>query len=134
MATGRFIVVQNSLSYETPRARIIVDRDRAATLGVPVSDVGATLNALVGGASISKFDRDNRSYDVVTQVAQEDRFNPDRLAQYYVRSASGTMVPLTAVVRIETGPSAAAIEQFNQLNSAMLSAVPLPGSTTAEGL
>ena len=86
MASGKFIVVQNSISYETPRARIIVDRDRAAALGVPVSEIGTTLGALVGGAPISKFDRDNRSYDVVSQVRQEDRLNPERLAEYYVRA------------------------------------------------
>ena len=69
-ASGKFIVVQNSVTYQTPRARIIVDRDRAAALGVPVSEIGNTLGALVGGAPISKFDRDNRSYDVVSQVRQ----------------------------------------------------------------
>ena len=76
LASGKFIVVQNSMSFETPRARIVVDRDRAAALGVQVSEIGTTLGALVGGAPISKFDRDNRSYDVISQVAQENRLNP----------------------------------------------------------
>jgi multidrug efflux pump len=134
LASGRFIVVQNSVSYETPRARIIVDRDRAAALGVQVSEIGTTLGALVGGAPVSKFDRDNRSYDVITQVAQENRLNPERLNQYYVRASKGDMVPLSALVRVQTDASPAAIEQFNQLNSATISALPLPGVTTVEGL
>ncbi|GGH08933.1 acriflavine resistance protein B [Alsobacter metallidurans] len=134
LQSGKFIVVQNSMSFETPRARITVDRDRAATLGVPVSEIGAALGALVGGGTISKFDRDNRSYDVVTQVAQEDRLNPERLGQYYVRASNGVMVPISSVVKIETGAAPAAIEQFNQLNSATISALPLPGVTTSEGL
>ena len=134
VASGRFIVVQNSMSYETPRARITIDRDRAATLGVQVSEIGTTLAALVGGAPIAKFDRDNRSYDVVSQVAQEHRLNPERLGEYYVRASSGTMVPLSALVKIETGAAPAAVEQFNQLNSATLSAMPLPTVTTAEAL
>lgn len=134
MATGKFIVVQNSVTYQTPRARIIVDRDRAAALGVPVSEIGNTLGALVGGAPISKFDRDNRSYDVISQVRQSDRLNPERLGEYYVRAADGSMVPLSALVRIQTDAAPAAIEQFNQLNSATLGALPLPGVTTSEGL
>jgi multidrug efflux pump len=134
LQSGKFIVVQNSMSFEPPRARITVDRDRAAALGVPVSEIGATLGALVGGGTISKFDRDNRSYDVVSQVAQEDRLNPERLGQYYVRASNGTMVPISALVKIETSAAPAAIEQFNQLNSATLSALPLPGVTTSEGL
>jgi len=134
MKSGKFIVVQNSISYETPRARITVDRDRAAALGVPVSEIGTTLGALVGGAPISKFDRDSRSYDVVSQVRQEDRLNPERLAEYYVRASDGSMVPLSALVSIKTDAAPAAIEQFNQLNSATVSALPLPGVTTSEGL
>ena len=51
-----------------------------------------------------------------------------------MRAADGSMVPLSALVRIETDAAPAAIEQFNQLNSATLSALPLPGVTTSEGL
>ncbi|WP_243369560.1 efflux RND transporter permease subunit [Microvirga solisilvae] len=134
MKSGKFIVVQNSISYETPRARIVIDRDRAAALGVQVSEIGNTLGALVGGASISKFDRDNRSYDVVSQVRQQDRLNPERLAEYYVRASDGSMVPLSALVSIKTDAAPAVIEQFNQLNSATVGALPLPGVTTSEGL
>ena len=134
MGSGKFIVVQNSVTYQTPRARIIIDRDRAAALGVPVSEIGNTLGALVGGAPISKFDRDSRSYDVVSQVRQADRLNPERLSEYYVRASDGSMVPLSALVRIETDAAPAAIEQFNQLNAATLSALPMPGVTTSEGL
>ena len=72
VASGRFIVVQNSMTLNHAAARIIIDRDRAAALGVPVSEIGNTLSALVGGAASGKFDRDNRSYDVVTQVPQEN--------------------------------------------------------------
>jgi multidrug efflux pump len=132
--SGRFIIVQNSLSFETPEARFTIDRDRAATLGVPVREIGMALNALLGGVSVTKFDRDNRSYDVIPQVEQADRLNPESLGRFYVRSASGGMVPLSAVVTFETGAAATKILQFNQLNSATLSALPLPTVTTDEGL
>ena len=101
-ASGRFIVVQNSLAFTQPQALVTIDRDRAAALGVSVSEIGTTLTALVGGGSVSKFDRDSRSYDVITQVRAADRFNPESLGDYYVRSASGAMVPLSAVITMET--------------------------------
>lgn len=134
LTSGKFIVVQNSMSFETPAARIVIDRDRAASMGVPVSDIGTTLGALVGGAQISKFDRDNRSYDVIMQVSDEDRMNPDLLGKYYVRASTGAMVPLSALVNFERGVQPASIEQFNQLNSATISAIPLPTVTSADGL
>jgi multidrug efflux pump len=132
--SGRFIVVQNSLAFDQPQALITIDRDRAATLGVAVSDIGTTLTALVGGGSISKFDRENRSYDVITQVPIPERFNPENLGEFYVRSEAGTMVPLSAVISVEPRASPVAIEQFNQLNSASISAIPLPGASTGDAL
>lgn len=133
-ASGRFIVVQNSLAFNAQQVTITVDRERAAALNLPVRDIGTTLSLLVGGGAIAQFDRDSNSYDIIMQVPQEYRENPERLGDLFVRSSTGQMVPLSAVVTISTGVSATAIEQFNQLNSATISALPLPGVTTGDGL
>ena len=132
--SGRFIVVQNSLAFDAPQATITIDRDRAAALNLPISEIGSTLGLLVGGGAIAQFDRDSNSYDVIMQVPQDRRLNPDHLGNYYVRSVTGDMVPLSAVVSVSTNASPAAILQFNQLNSATISALPLPGVTTGDGL
>ena len=134
LASGRFIVVQDSLSFETPQVEVLIDRARAASLGVSVADIGNTLTLLVGENSISKFDRDSRAYDIIPQVPQRYRMNPESLEAFFVRSQSGVMVPLSSVVSIRTVASAPAIEQFNQLNSATLSGLPRPGVTTGDGL
>jgi multidrug efflux pump len=133
-ASGRFIVVQNSLKFDAQQVVVTIDRDRAAALNLPISDIGTTLSLLVGGGAIAQFDRDSNSYDIIMQVPQEYRDNPSKLGDFFVRSATGQMVPLSAVVTIETNVSAAAIEQFNQLNSATIAALPLPGVTTGDGL
>ncbi|MBZ9818828.1 efflux RND transporter permease subunit [Mesorhizobium sp. CA4] len=133
-ASGRFIVVQNSMSYDAPQVTVTIDRERAAALNLPIADVGNTLTLLVGGSEVAQFDRDSNSYDIIPQVPQEFRDNPDKLGEYFVRSVDGKMVPLSAVVKISTNASPAAIEQFNQLNSSTISALPLPGVTTGDGL
>jgi multidrug efflux pump len=133
-ATGRFIVVQNSLSFDAPQVTMTVDRVRAAALNLQVRDIATTLSLLVGGGSFAQFDRDSNSYDVIMQVPERFRDNPEKLGDLFVRSITGEMVPLSAVVNISTNASPAAIEQFNQLNSATISALPLPGVTTGEGL
>ncbi|QIK41507.1 efflux RND transporter permease subunit [Pontivivens nitratireducens] len=132
--TGRFIVVQNSLAFDAPQVTVTIDRDRAAALNVPVSEVGRTLGLLVGGGAISQFDRESQSYDVITQVPQNFRENPERLGDYFLRSSTGEMIPLSSLIEVSTNASPAAIEQFNQLNSATISALPLPGVTTGDGL
>jgi multidrug efflux pump len=133
-ASGRFIVVQNSLSFDAPQVTISIDRDRAAALAVPISDVAQTLGLLVGGGKVAQFDRDSNSYDIIMQVPDKYRDNPEKLGEFFIRSVSGDMVPLSAVVTISTNASPASIEQFNQLNSATISALPLPGVTTGDGL
>ncbi|MEP9371060.1 efflux RND transporter permease subunit [Mesorhizobium sp. KR1-2] len=133
-ASGRFIIVQNSLSFDAPQVTVTIDRDRAAALNISVRDIGTTLGLLVGGGSVSQFDRDSNSYDIITQVPDQFRNNPEKLGQFFVRSVNGEMVPLSAVVDIKTDASPASIEQFNQLNSATISALPVPGVTTGDGL
>nr|WMC98476.1 efflux RND transporter permease subunit [Aminobacter aminovorans] len=133
-ASGRFIVVQNSLSFDAPQVTVTIDRDRAAALNLSVRDIGTTLSLLVGGGSIAEFDRDSNSYDIIMQVPEEYRNNPEKLGEFFVRSVNGQMVPLSAVVSIQTNSSPASIEQFNQLNSATISALPVPGVTTGDGL
>ncbi|KAA3447206.1 multidrug efflux protein [Mesorhizobium sp. SARCC-RB16n] len=133
-ASGRFIVVQNSMAYDAPQVTVTIDRDRAAALNLPIADIGRTLTLLVGGAEVAQFDRDSNSYDIIPQVPQEFRDNPEKLGEYFVRSVTGEMVPLSAVVKISNNASPAAIEQFNQLNSSTISALPLPGVTTGDGL
>ena len=133
-ASGRFIVVQNSMSYNSPQTSITIDRDRAAALNIPISDIGRTLTLLVGGNEVAKFDRDSNAYKIIPQVPQIYRDNPEKLGDYFVRSVTGDMVPLTSVVKITTNAAPAAIEQFNQLNSATITALPMPGVTTGDGL
>lgn len=133
-ASGRFIVVQNSLSFDTTQLVVRIDRDRAAALSLPASQIGATLSLLVGEGAVSQFDRDSNSYDVIMQVPQDYRDNPERLGELFVRSTTGDMVPLSAVITVETRAAPATIEQFNQLNSATITALPLPGVSTGDGL
>ncbi|MBL4916728.1 efflux RND transporter permease subunit [Szabonella alba] len=133
-ASGRFIVVQNSLNFDTTQLVVRIDRDRAAALNLPASQIGQTLALLVGDGPVSQFDRDSNSYDVILQVPQEYRDNPERLGEIYIRSTTGDMVPLSAVIEVETRAAPATIEQFNQLNSATITALPLPGVSTGDGL
>lgn len=134
LKSGKFIAVQNSLSFTSPQARVVIDRDRATALGVSARDVGMTLNVLLGEASIAKFDRDDRSYEIIPQVPQAFRLNPENLGSFYVRGTGGQMIPLSAITRIATEAAPQSIEQFNQLNAATLSALPRPGVSLDDAL
>ncbi|WFE74998.1 efflux RND transporter permease subunit [Roseinatronobacter sp. S2] len=133
-ASGRFLVVQNSMSFDTMQVVVSIDRDRAAALNIPANQIGSALGLLVGDGAIAQFDRDSKSYDIIMQVPQEYRDNPERLGEFHIRSMSGEMVPLSAVTDISTAVAPQSIEQFNQLNSATLTAMPMIGTSTGDGL
>lgn len=134
IASGTFIVVQNSLAFDKPQAKLKIDRERAATLGVPIATIGTTLNVMLSNTWVSRFDLESRSYDIIPQAADAYRLTPESMSGYYVRSISGAMVPLSAVTTVEMGAAPVAIEQFNQLNSATISGMPMPGTTTDTAL
>lgn len=133
-ASGRFLVVQNSMSFDTTQVVVSIDRDRAAALNIPAAQIGSALGLLVGDGAIAQFDRDSKSYDIIVQVPRAYRDNPERLGEFHVRSQSGDLVPLSAVTTITTAVAPQAIEQFNQLNSATLTALPMIGTSTGDGL
>ncbi|RKF20609.1 multidrug efflux protein [Altericroceibacterium spongiae] len=132
--SGLFAFVDSDLAFDSPSAHVTINRSKAGELGVKMSDIADTLALLVGENYVNRFNWFDRSYDVITQVPQDKRLSPEDLGQYYVRTASGDMVPLSNVVDISVKPEPNLLPQFNQMNSATLSAVLAPGVTMGEAV
>ncbi|HNC86861.1 MAG TPA: efflux RND transporter permease subunit, partial [Agitococcus sp.] len=77
------------LKLNKPQLSVQVDRDKAALLGVGVSDIGRTLETLLGSRKVTTFKLDGDQYDVMLQLADEERRTPDQLEQIYVRNQQG---------------------------------------------
>jgi multidrug efflux pump len=132
--SGRFIFVDSDLKFDQPQSTVVIDRDLAAQLGLSMSDVGAALSSMVGGGYVNYFSLYDRSYKVIPQVRQADRLNADQLRSYYLRTASGDMVPLSTIAHIETKVVPQTLNHFQQQNSATVSGVPFPGVSQGEAL
>jgi multidrug efflux pump len=130
--SGMFAVVDSDLAFDNPTAEVTIDRAKANELGVRMQDIADTLAILMGENYVNRFNLQGRSYDVIPQVRQEDRLTPDKMGQFYVRTAAGTLTPLSTVVKVSTGRAPSALTQFNQLNSATFGAVPFPWYTMGE--
>src|SRR5690606_39566 len=113
---------------------IVIDRAKAGELGVTMAEIADTLAVLVGENYVNRFNWHDRSYDVIAQVPQDKRLTPDNLGQYYVRAASGALVPLATVAHVEMRPQPNKLPQFNQMNAATLSAVMAPGVTMGQAV
>lgn len=132
--SGLFIIINSSLTYDKPQIHLDIDRDKAAQMGVNMANIGGALAGALGGNYVNQFNMEGRSYDVIPQLSQQFRFNPSALNQIYVATASGALVPLSTFVTIKETTNPNALTTFQQLNSATLSGMMMPGHTMAEGL
>jgi multidrug efflux pump len=130
--SGLFIVIDSDLAFNSPAVHLVIDRAKANDIGITMADVGSTLALLVGENYVNRFNLSGRSYEVIPQVPRADRLSPDQLSHFYVRTRSGGTVPLSTVVSVESAVEPNALTQYNQLNSATFSAVPMIGVTMGE--
>jgi multidrug efflux pump len=111
------------LKLDKPQAKIVVEREKLAALGMTESDFGAAMSAALGGNYVNYFSIAGRSYKVIPQVLQIDRLNPDQVLDNYIRTPAGSMIQARAVAHIETSVGPESISHFQQLNSATISGV-----------
>jgi multidrug efflux pump len=132
MKSGKFIYVQNDLNYSKPQLEVMIDRDKAALMNVDASKVGVVLQRYLSEGFINYFAMNERSYQVISQVPQRYRSTRDDLKSYYVQSNNQQMVPLSSLVTITQSVQPSAVDQFQQLNSAMIEAKMMPGVSIGE--
>ncbi len=128
-ASGLFIFLDSDLRIDNPQVTVHIDRNKAALLGLNMSDVGAALSSMLGGGYVNYFGMAGRSYKVIPQVQQRFRLNPDQLLNYYVRASDGRTVPLSTIATIQTKTEPESLNHFQQLNAATIQGVPAPGVT-----
>ncbi|MGH7715376.1 MAG: efflux RND transporter permease subunit, partial [Vulcanimicrobiaceae bacterium] len=127
LGTGQFMFLDTDLRVDQPQATLVIDRDKAAQMGLSMSDIGAALSSMLGGGYVNYFDLDGRSYEVIPQVQQVSRLNPSQLTHYYINTADGTPIPLSTITHIQYETVPESINHFQQLNSATIEGVTLPG-------
>ena len=125
--SGMFIVTDSDLEFNNPVVSVSIDQAKANDIGITMQDIGDALATLLGGNYTNRFSLEGRSYEVIPQVPREMRLSLDKIGQYYVKTRSGDAVPLSTVLKVSSATEPNALTQYNQLNSATFSAVPMPG-------
>jgi multidrug efflux pump len=132
--SGLFAFVDSDLDYNTPNFKLRIDRSKANDLGITMDAISNTLAAMVGGNYVNRFALNGRSYEVIPQVARDQRLSADDLGKYYVTTAGGQQIPLSTIVSVENSTGPNALVEYNQLNSATFSAMPLPDVTEGQAV
>ncbi len=106
------INVDRDLRLENPEVEVLYDRDRAAELGVTVSEIADALQIALAEGEVSEFVLRNRQYDVIPSLAPRYRMVPEQIGDIHVRSNRGAMVPLSSLVRFVTGTAPEALNHY----------------------
>ena len=132
--SGLFIYLDNSLKFNQPEIDLQINRSKASDLGLDMQSIGGSLSAALSGGYINFFSLEGRSYQVIPQLSRKFRMTSEQLGQIYVRTIKGEMVPLSTVVTPIEKTQPNAISHFQQLNSATIQAVMVPGISMGQGL
>jgi len=114
--------VRRDLKFDKPQLNVWIDRDRASDLGVSVREVASTLQILLGGLKLSTFNLGGETYEVIAQLSRAERGAPSAVYGLYVRGASGRLVPLDSLVRVEETVSAPLLPHYDRLRAATVKA------------
>jgi HAE1 family hydrophobic/amphiphilic exporter-1 len=123
-----------SLVLGNPEARVHIDRQRAADLGVRAGDIAQTLSTMVAGSRVTTYSEGSDQYDVVLMAEAQYRENTDLLNQLTVPTSRGGTIELSKVVTLEEGTSPSSIDRINRQRQVTVTASVSQGGSETEAL
>ena len=122
----------SSFQVNVPQLYADIDRTKARQLGVPVTEVFDTLQTYLGSTYVNDFNRFGRTYTVRVQADAPFRAQPEHIGQLKVRSTSGEMIPLSAVLNVRTDSGPERAMRYNGFLSADINAGAAPGFSSGQ--
>jgi HAE1 family hydrophobic/amphiphilic exporter-1 len=123
-----------SFTANDPQYLVTIDREKAKSLHVPLSQITDTLGVYMGSSYVNDFDFNNRSYRVYVQADKQFRATSQDMKQFYVRSDSGAMVPLDNLISITQTTTPQVISHYNLFRSAEIDGSPAPGYSSGQAI
>ena len=126
--------ISTTYRASVPRYELVVDRSKAATLGVAVPDVFNALSSFYGSSYAGQFDRFGRTFQVFVQAEGEARASVEQFSGLTVRNAAGAMVPLDTLVALKPASGPSLVSFYNLYPSAAIIGAPAPGFSSGEAI
>jgi multidrug efflux pump len=111
------------VKIDQAKAEIVFDREKMASMGLSMQQVGADLGTMLGGNYVNRFNMEGRSYKVIAQVERAGRLTPTDLGEIHVTGPGGTLIPLSSIATFRTGVEPRSLNRFQQLNAVKISGV-----------
>jgi multidrug efflux pump len=109
------------VKIDEEKTDIVLDRDKIASMGLTLQQVGSDLSSMVGGNFVNRFDIDGRAYKVIPQIERAGRLTADQLQKIYISGPGGQLMPLSAVATMRAGVEPRSLNRFQQLNAVKIS-------------
>ena len=126
--------LDTDLKLNKPELRVSVNREKAASVGVEVANINHTLETMLGGRNVTRYKQSGEQYDVIVQVADVNRRDPQDLTNIQVRGTDGEMIPLTNLISLEETVAPRELNHFNKLRAVKINANLAPGYSLGEAL
>jgi len=133
-ASGLVVDLDSDYRLGQPELRIIPNRNAAMDKGIPVSEIAHTMNALVGGVRVGKFNSQGRRIDIRTRLISDQRTRGEDIANLRFRTASGELIPLSSLATMQEQPAFQAITRKNRERAITFFANPAPNHSQDEAL
>ncbi|MBB1440660.1 efflux RND transporter permease subunit [Shewanella sp. SG41-4] len=131
----KLIGLDHDYQETKPQLRVVIDRERAADLGVSISHIGRTLESMLGSRLVTTFMRDGEEYDVIVEGNRDNQSTATDMENLYVRSdRSQELIPLSNLVSIEEFADASSLNRYNRMRSITLEANLAADYTLGEAL
>jgi multidrug efflux pump len=117
-----------------PQFLVSIDKNKAADLGISVSDVGRTMETMLGQRRVTTFIDRGEEYDVILKGTKEDFINPTDISNIYLKSRSGELVPLDSLISLKEEATASRLNRYNRMRAITLSANLADGYTLEQAL
>jgi HAE1 family hydrophobic/amphiphilic exporter-1 len=124
--------VNSDLQISSPQARVVIDRDQAATLGLTPEQIEDSLYSAYGSRQVSTIYTPSNQYYVIMEVAPEFQRDPDNLSSLYLRARNGKLVPVNAVARIDRAVGPLTVNHLGQVPAVTISYNLKPGASLSD--
>jgi multidrug efflux pump len=132
--SGKFLFASSDLKYDQPQNRILFDRDKVASMGLNLQQVGGDISTLLSSGYVNYFDIAGRSYQVIPEIQRTQRLNPADLLKRYVTGPNGTAVQLGTFAALKAEVQPEKLNHMQQLNSVTINGVIRPPATVDAAL
>jgi multidrug efflux pump len=123
MGSGKFMFLNADTKIDQPQARVIIDREKVAAMGLNLQQVGYDVAAAIGGNYVNRFSIAGNSFKVIPQVERLQRLTTDQLSDIHVSGPKGQLISLGSIAHLENNVIPRSLGRFQQLNAVKISGV-----------